>query len=219
MKPRAELTLKTAQSTIRWEGASGLVGYDDALKRMDQVAAAIRTGAGQELVWLAEHPPLYTAGTSAKESDLLDPKYPVHATGRGGQYTYHGPGQRIAYVMLDLRNRGNDVRAYVSALEHWIILTLAEFGVTGERREDRVGVWVRSGQSENKIAAIGIRVRGGVTMHGISINVDPDLSHYDGIIACGVKDHGVTSLRALGLSATMAEVDHILKQTFGHVIR
>ncbi|MGA7269398.1 MAG: lipoyl(octanoyl) transferase LipB, partial [Aestuariivirga sp.] len=169
----------------------------------------------RERVWLLEHPPLYTAGTSANPVDLVSPeRFPVFATGRGGQYTYHGPGQRVAYVMLDLKRRGGDLRAYVAGLEQWIIETLAAFGVAGERREDRVGVWVRRGDREDKIAAIGIRVRHWVSFHGISINLAPDLSHFDGIVPCGVREHGVTSLRDLGLNVSMAELDAALRRGF-----
>src|SRR6185295_15285350 len=173
--------------------------------------AAIRRGEAPERVWLLEHPPIYTAGTSATESDLVDPhRFPVYRSGRGGQFTYHGPGQRVAYVMLDLRKRGMDVRAYVSALEAWIIGTLARLGVIGERREDRVGVWVKhsgAGGREDKIAAIGVRIRHWISFHGISLNVAPDLSHYSGIIACGIHQHGMTSLADLGIAASMDDVD------------
>jgi len=182
---------------------------------MDEVVAGIAQGEVRERVWLLEHPPLYTAGTSAKPADLVSPeRFPVFATGRGGQYTYHGPGQRVAYVMLDLKRRGGDLRAYVAALEQWIIETLAAFGVAGERREDRVGVWVRREDREDKIAAIGIRVRHWVSFHGISINLAPDLSHFDGIVPCGVHEHGVTSLRNLGLNVSMAELDTVLRRGF-----
>jgi lipoyl(octanoyl) transferase len=182
---------------------------------MDEVVAGIAQGEIRERVWLLEHPPLYTAGTSANPADLVSPeRFPVFATGRGGQYTYHGPGQRVAYVMLDLKRRGGDLRAYVAALEQWIIATLAAFGIAGERREDRVGVWVRRGDREDKIAAIGIRVRHWVSFHGISINLAPDLSHFDGIVPCGVREHGVTSLRDLGLNVSMAELDVALRRGF-----
>jgi lipoyl(octanoyl) transferase len=182
---------------------------------MDEVVAGIAQGEIRERVWLLEHPPLYTAGTSANSADLVSPeRFPVFATGRGGQYTYHGPGQRVAYVMLDLKRRGGDLRAYVAALEQWIIATLAAFGIAGERREDRVGVWVRRGDREDKIAAIGIRVRHWVSFHGISINLAPDLSHFDGIVPCGVREHGVTSLRDLGLNVSMAELDAALRRGF-----
>ena len=189
--------------------------YPEALKVMEAQVAAIAAGQEPERVWLLQHPALYSAGTSAKPAHLVSPnRFPVFETGRGGQYTYHGPGQRVAYVMLNLANRGGDVRAFVAALENWLIATLAEFGVTGERREDRVGIWVRHDGGESKIAAIGIRVRRGITFHGVSLNVNPDLSHFDGIIPCGVTEHGVTSLAALGVAATMAEVDAALCRNF-----
>jgi len=202
-------------SSVRWDIAAGLVPYEEAVARMEREVKAIVAGEAEELVWLLEHPPLYTAGTSAKGSDLLLPsRFPVHATGRGGQYTYHGPGQRVAYVMLDLKRRGQDVRAFVAALEGWLIATLDSFNVKGERREDRVGVWVRRETREDKIAAIGIRVRHWVSFHGISLNVDPDLSHFDGIVPCGVSEHGITSLVDLGLPVTMADADVALKSAF-----
>jgi lipoyl(octanoyl) transferase len=200
---------------VRWEIAGALVPYEYAVARMEREVASIAAGTARELVWLVEHSPLYTAGTSAREADLLSPqRFPVHATGRGGQYTYHGPGQRVAYVMLDLKRRGQDVRAFVAALEEWLIATLESFNVRGERREDRVGVWVRHEGREDKIAAIGIRVRKWVTYHGISLNVDPDLSHFDGIVPCGVTEHGVTSLVDLGLPVTMSDADVALKTNF-----
>jgi lipoyl(octanoyl) transferase len=200
---------------VRWEIANGLVPYEEAVARMEREVAAIAAGTARELVWLVEHPALYTAGTSARETDLLSPsRFPVHATGRGGQYTYHGPGQRVAYVMLNLKRRGQDVRAFVAALEDWLIATLDSFNVKGERREDRVGVWVRRETREDKIAAIGIRVRHWVTYHGISLNADPDLTHFDGIIPCGVTDHGVTSLVDLGLPVSISDVDIALKASF-----
>jgi len=202
-------------SSVRWDIAAGLVPYEEAVARMEREVQAIVAGEAEELVWLLEHPPLYTAGTSAKGSDLLLPsRFPVHVTGRGGQYTYHGPGQRVAYVMLDLKRRGQDVRAFVAALEGWLIATLDSFNVKGERREDRVGVWVRRETREDKIAAIGIRVRHWVSFHGISLNVDPDLSHFDGIVPCGVSEHGITSLVDLGLPVTMADADVALKSAF-----
>jgi lipoyl(octanoyl) transferase len=185
---------------------------------MDTGVAAIAKGDAPERVWLLEHPPLYTAGTSAVQSDLVDPdRFPVFPTGRGGQFTYHGPGQRVAYVMLDLKRRGSDVRAFVAALEDWIIGALQELGVAGERREDRVGVWVRHHNAESKIAAIGIRVRHWVSLHGISLNVAPELAHFTGIVPCGVTEHGVTSLRDLGLAATMTDADDALAKTFVRV--
>lgn len=222
---RLAMTLRLAirpklQSTasVRWEIAPAPVAYDEAVARMEREVEVIAKGNAPELVWLLEHPALYTAGTSARDSDLIIPsRFPVHHTGRGGQYTYHGPGQRVAYVMLDLKRRGQDVRAFVTGLEEWLIATLAAFNVKGERREDRVGVWVRRGEREDKIAAIGIRVRHWVSFHGISLNVDPDLTHFDGIVPCGVKDHGVTSLVDLGLTVTMSDADVALKKTFQHI--
>jgi lipoyl(octanoyl) transferase len=201
---------------VAWEVTAGLTDYEPAVARMEREAAGIAAGTAPERIWLVEHSPLYTAGTSAKPGDLIDAKrFPVHRTGRGGQYTYHGPGQRVAYVMLDLGARGQDVRAFVSGLEAWIIATLAEFGVDGETRADRVGVWVpREGGREDKIAAIGIRVRRWVTYHGIAMNVAPELSHFSGIVPCGVTGHGVTSLADLGVAATMADVDAALRRCF-----
>lgn len=208
-------SLPASTDPVVWETSSGLVPYPQAVARMEMEVAAIAEGSAPERVWLLEHPPVYTAGTSARDSDLADaPRFPVFKTGRGGQYTYHGPGQRVAYVMLDLRKRGPDVRAFVARLEAWIIATLAAFGVAGERREDRVGVWVRRGSGEAKIAAIGIRVRRWVTYHGISLNVSPDLSHFDGIVPCGIREHGVTSLADLGITAGMNEVDMALESQF-----
>ena len=211
------LTLASA-SPVTWEISPGLVAYPEALARMDQHVTAISRSEEPERVWLLEHPPLYTAGTSAHEADLVEPsRFPVFKAGRGGQYTYHGPGQRVAYVMLDLKRRGGDVRAFVAALEQWVIDTLDDFNVRGERREDRVGVWVRRGSTEDKIAAIGIRVRHWVTFHGISINVEPDLSHFSGIVPCGIREHGVTSLVDLGLPVTMEDVDVALKRNFSRI--
>jgi len=207
-----------AAPPVEWIVSEGLVSYPQALAAMEARAAAIAEGRAAECVWLLEHPPLYTAGTSAKPEDLVDARFPVFETGRGGQFTYHGPGQRVAYVMLDLKRRSADVRRYVSALEAWIIGTLSAFNVTGERREDRVGVWVRrKGGGEDKIAAIGIRVRRWVTFHGISLNVEPELSHFGGIVPCGVREHGVTSLADLGLPVSMAEVDAVMKVAFEEV--
>jgi lipoyl(octanoyl) transferase len=216
MALRADITTSLSHpAPVRWEVAPAPVPYPEALARMDVEAASIADGTSPELVWLLEHPPLYTAGTSANPADLVAPeRFPVFETGRGGQYTYHGPGQRVGYVMLDLRKRGNDVRAFVAGLEQWIIDTLADLGITGERREDRVGVWVRDGAGENKIAALGIRVRRGVSMHGISINVAPDLEHFSGIVPCGVTEHGVTSVAAMRGQASMAEVDAALQRNF-----
>jgi lipoyl(octanoyl) transferase len=189
---------------------------------MEERVAAIRAGTAPELVWLIEHPPLYTAGTSAIDADLIDTMgFPVYHTGRGGQFTYHGPGQRVVYVMLDLKTRGEDVRAYVANLEDWVIRSLARLGVQTERREGRIGLWVARpsllGPKEDKIAAIGVRVRRWVTYHGIAINVAPDLNHYGGIVPCGIREHGVTSLAALGNTASMADLDGALKATFGEV--
>jgi len=204
---------------VDWRVSDALVPYEEAVAAMEARAEAIAVGQAPELVWLLEHPPLYTAGTSAKAGDLVDPeRFPVHRTGRGGQYTYHGPGQRVAYVMLDLDRRRRDLRAYVAALESWIIATLEAFNVRGERREDRVGVWVRRPERgaavEDKIAAIGIRVRRWVSFHGISLNVEPDLSHFSGIVPCGITGHGVTCLVDLGHLVTLPEVDMQLRAAF-----
>lgn len=209
----------TQPSPIEWRISPGLVPYPDAVAAMEARAGAIAEGRASELVWLLEHPPLYTAGTSAKADDLLAPgRFPVFPTGRGGQFTYHGPGQRVGYVMMDLRQRGNDVRRFVRDLEEWLIRTLAEFNVRGERREGRVGIWVaRKGGREDKIAALGIRVRRGVSFHGVSFNVDPELEHFTGIVPCGIAEHGVTSLADLGLTATMADVDIALRAAFEDV--
>ena len=209
----------TGTNPIEWQIDRNPVDYEAAVEAMETRVAAIRAGAAPELVWLLEHPPLYTAGTSARDQDLLDPGgLPVHRTGRGGRYTYHGPGQRIAYVMLDLARRGPDVRCHVHRLEEWIIRTLARFGIKGERRDGRVGIWVvRSGGGEEKIAAIGMRVRRWVTYHGMALNVDPELDHYRGIVPCGIPEHGVTSLARLGVRATMAELDDALRATFAEV--
>ncbi len=213
--PQAE-QINAATPALEWKTSTAPVAYGDAVREMEARVAQIRAAGAPELVWLLEHPPLYTAGASANESDLLDREtFPVHRTGRGGQYTYHGPGQRIAYTMLDLQRRGTDLHQFVRNLEQWLIDSLAVFGITGERRQGRVGVWVALGRGEEaKIAAIGIRVRRWVTYHGVSLNVAPDLSHYDGIIACGVPEHGVTSLAALGVQVDMSEVDAILKEKF-----
>ncbi len=205
---------------VEWRVSGGLVLYEDALAVMDARAAAIADGAKPELVWLLEHPPLYTAGTSARPEELIEARFPVHQTGRGGQFTYHGPGQRVAYVMLDLKRRGPDLRRFVATLEEWIIRTLAAFNVTGERREDRIGVWVRRPEKgdgrEDKIAAIGIRVKRWVTLHGIALNVDCDLAHFAGIVPCGVfgPRYGVTSLADLGRAVTIADVDVALRREF-----
>lgn len=209
---------------MEWRISDGLVPYPEAVAAMEERVAAIRAGEAPELVWLLEHPPLYTAGTSARDDDLLAPgRFPVHRSGRGGQYTYHGPGQRVAYVMLDLKRRSPDVRAFVTDLESWLIGTLAQFNVKGERRPGRVGIWVdkapyggRPGQ-EDKIAAIGVRVRHWVTFHGVALNVEPDLEHFSGIVPCGITGHGVTSLHALGQLVTMPEVDMALKAAWAEV--
>ena len=199
---------------LEWKISKGLVAYPEAMAEMEQRVADILAGRAPELIWLLEHPPLYTSGTSAKPADLLSPQgFPVYEAGRGGQYTYHGPGQRVAYVMFDLKKRGKmDVRSYVQSLEGWIIRVLAEFGVEGVVREGRIGVWVGTPQGEEKIAAIGIRIRKWVTFHGICINVNPDLSHYAGIVPCGISEFGVTSLQKLGVVANMEEVDAALKK-------
>jgi lipoyl(octanoyl) transferase len=208
---------------VDWLLSDAPVPYPEAVAAMEARAAAIASGEASELVWLLEHPPLYTSGTSGKEADLLEARFPLFATGRGGQITYHGPGQRVAYVMLDLKRRRPDVRAFVAGLEEWIIRTLDAFNVKGERREDRVGVWVarpdKGPGHEDKIAAIGVRLRRWVSFHGISLNVDPDLSHFDAIVPCGVNDprYGVTSLADLGLPVTLADVDVALRQAFGKV--
>jgi lipoyl(octanoyl) transferase len=204
---------------VEWQVVQGLVAYETAVAAMETRVARIRAGTAPELVWLLEHPPLYTAGTSARDSDLVDPGLlPVHRTGRGGQYTYHGPGQRVAYVMLDLSRRGGDLRAYVCGLEDWLIRTLARFGVTGERRPGRVGIWIdQGGGRESKIAAIGVRVRHWVTFHGVALNVAPDLDHYRGIVPCGISEHGVTSLARLGVPTAMDAVDAALRASFAEV--
>ena len=200
---------------LEWRVEDGLVAYPRAVEFMEERVAQIADGLAPELVWLIEHPPIYTAGTSAKPSDLLDSRFPVFQTGRGGQFTYHGPGQRVAYVMLDLRLRKADVRAFVQNLEEWIIRTLARFGIAGERRDGRVGIWVVGGNgSEDKIAAIGVRVRRWVTFHGVALNVAPNLDHFGGIVPCGVRGHGVTSLAGLGIGASMADVDAALRAEF-----
>jgi lipoyl(octanoyl) transferase len=208
--------MDTQRGGIEWRISATPVAYEAAVADMEARVAAIREGTAPELVWLLEHPPLYTAGTSARDEELLEPgRLPVHRTGRGGRYTFHGPGQRIAYVMLDLARRDRDVRCHVHRLEEWMIRTLARFGVRGERRADRVGIWVvRPDGGEDKIAAIGVRVRRWVTYHGVALNVAPDLDHYRGIVPCGIAGHGATSLAALGISATMAEVDDVLGATF-----
>lgn len=204
---------------VDWRVDSGPVDYDLAVAAMERDVAAILAGTGRETVWLLEHAPIYTAGTSARAGDLLDAgRFPVRRSGRGGEYTYHGPGQRVAYVMLDLNRRGRDLRRFVHDLEEWLIAALAAFGVTGERRDGRVGIWVvREGRREDKIAAVGVRVRRWVSYHGVSLNVDPDLSHYDGIVPCGISGHGVTSLADLGVRASAADVDDALRAAFAEV--
>jgi lipoyl(octanoyl) transferase len=199
-----------------WEVASELVDYQQAVERMEKRAATIRSGDARELLWLLEHEPLYTAGRSAKSEDLLASDFPVYEAARGGQYTYHGPGQRIIYTMLDLKTRMRepDVRRFVWLLEEWIIRALSRLGVKGERREGRIGIWVVQGNTENKIAAIGIKLRQWVSFHGIAINIAPELSHYRGIVPCGIQQYGVTSLKALGIHISMAEFDDIMHQEF-----
>ena len=212
--------LDRASSPVEWRISESPVPYDAALAAMDARAAAIAEGAAPELVWLLEHPSLYTAGTSAKAEGLIAPRFPVHSAGRGGQLTYHGPGQRVVYLMLDLKRRGPDVRRFVATLEEWIIRSLAHFDVAGERRDDRIGVWVRrpakGALHEDKIAAIGIRIKHWVTLHGVALNVDCDLSHYAGIVPCGVSEprYGVTSLADLGITATMNDLDLALRAEF-----
>lgn len=209
---------------VEWTHIPGLAPYEATLAAMEARAEAIARGEADEAIWLLEHPPLYTAGTSARAEDLVDPgRFPVFPVGRGGQYTYHGPGQRVIYTMLDVKARGADVRCFVRALENWVIATLAEFNVKGEIRPGRVGVWVTrpnrpanpdGSPAEDKIAAIGIKLRRWISFHGISINVEPDLSHFGGIVPCGIRDHGVTSLVDLGLPVTMADLDAALVRTF-----
>ena len=228
-RPRAELSdtnqfQRTDDVAVEWLISEGLTDYASALATMESRVAAIAEGCARECIWLVEHPPIYTAGTSANPRDLLAPdRFPVHATGRGGEYTYHGPGQRVIYVMLDLKARQQDVRRFVAALEAWMIDALWEFGLRGHRREDRVGVWIERPDkpmlagnlpAEDKISAIGIRLRKWVSFHGASFNVDPDLSHFQGIVPCGIAGYGVTSLFDLGITASMAEVDVVLRRSF-----
>lgn len=213
---------------VEWRTSPDLVDYPDALAWMEDRVARISGGQADECVWLLEHPPLYTAGTSARSVDLLDrTRFPIFEARRGGQYTYHGPGQRVVYVMLDLNGRGRDTRRFVHALEEWIIQTIGDFQVRGERREDRIGVWVPrpdklpasdGGMAEDKIAAIGVRIRRWVTFHGLSVNVEPDLSHFEGIVPCGVSGHGVTSLADLGLPVELGDVDAALRRQFGPTV-
>ncbi len=210
--PAAE---SSVEDGVEWIVSREPVPYQTALRFMDARAGAIRQGGAAECVWLLEHPPLYTAGTSADDAELLDHRsLPVYRSGRGGRYTYHGPGQRVAYVMLDLVPRGSDLRRYVWGLEEWVILALAEFGVDGRRRRERIGVWIETSGGEAKVAALGVRVRRWVSMHGIALNIDPDLAAFQGIVPCGIRDHGVTSLRALGIPATTEMVDVALRRTF-----
>ncbi len=220
--PTPSQTIQTPAGPVEWIISDTPVAYETALAAMEARVAAIHAGTAPEAIWLLEHPPLYTAGTSAKAADLLTPQFPVYATGRGGQYTYHGPGQRVVYLMLDLTRRGRDVRAFVCRMEDWVIASLARFNVKGAIRDGRVGVWVeRPDQGpgrEDKIAAIGVRVRHWITFHGLSLNVDPNLDHYGGIVACGIQNtaaepFGVTSLADLGLTPTLPEVDLILRDT------
>jgi lipoyl(octanoyl) transferase len=217
--PPAQRDMGAQGGEVEWRVSDGPVPYPEALRAMEERAAAIAAGEARELVWLLEHPPLYTAGTSAQVRDLVLPdRFPVYQAGRGGQYTYHGPGQRVAYVMLDLRCRRPDLRRYVWSLEEWIIQTLARFNVQGERREGRIGIWVvRSSGGEAKIAAIGVRVRRWVTYHGFAINLDPDLEHFTGIVPCGINGFGVTSFTDLGITASMADLDIALMEAFGAV--
>jgi lipoyl(octanoyl) transferase len=216
--PISKLARSPDSAQIEWQTQPGFLPYPEAVTAMEARVADIQNGAADELVWLVEHPPLYTSGTSARIEDLLEPeRFPVFETGRGGQYTYHGPGQRVAYAMLDLRERGQDLRAYVRGLEAWVIDALAQFGVKGEQRDGRVGIWVAHADGrEDKIAAIGVRVRSWITYHGISINVAPDLDHFSGIVPCGIGETGlgVTSLKALGVEANLEDVDHVLKRSF-----
>jgi lipoyl(octanoyl) transferase len=223
--PRAPLLARGNAPPVEWVVTAGLTQYSDALAEMEARSEAIARGEAAERVWLIEHPPLYTAGTSARDSDLIDARFPVHRAGRGGQFTYHGPGQRVAYVMLDLKRRRPDVRAYVATLESWLIGTLKAFDVVGETRKDRVGVWVArpdkpssalGEMAEDKIAAIGVRVRRWATLHGAALNIDPDLTHFSGIAPCGIREphYGVTSLRDLGRATTMTQVDRALRTAF-----
>jgi lipoyl(octanoyl) transferase len=205
----------TSDETIEWRVSDAPVGYDEALRFMDERSAAIREGTARECIWLLEHPPLFTAGTSADPHELFNPlDFPVHKAGRGGRYTYHGPGQRVGYVMLDLEKRGKDIRSFVHSLEGWVIDALGELGVCAHRAPGRIGIWVGEGSKEAKIGALGVRVRRWVTLHGFAINVDPDLSHFSGIVPCGIADFGVTSLAELGKQMPLTGVDAALKQSF-----
>jgi lipoyl(octanoyl) transferase len=202
-------------SDIEWKISDGLVPYDEALAFMERRAAAIRDGTAKECIWLLQHPPLFTAGTSADVSELINPLgFPVHEAGRGGRYTYHGPGQRVGYVMLDLEKRGKDIRRFVHSLEQWMIDALGQFGVNAHRAEGRIGIWVGEGPAEEKIGALGVRVKRWVTLHGFAINVDPDLSHFGGIVPCGISEFGVTSLVKLGKQIPLTRVDAALERTF-----
>jgi len=209
--------LRRSETAPDWNVEYGLLPYPDAVSAMEARVDAISRGSLPEQVWLVEHPPIYTAGTSANDADLIDARFPVFRTGRGGQFTYHGPGQRVGYVMLNLKARGADVRSYVRDLEEWLIRTLRMFDVTGERRNGRVGIWITKGGSEMKIAAIGVRLRRWVSFHGVSLNVDPDLTHFSGIVPCGISEHGVTSLAALGVHTTMTDVDRAMKTAFEEI--
>jgi lipoyl(octanoyl) transferase len=204
---------------VDWTIEKEPVAYEYAVSTMEQRVADIRAGTKEELVWLLEHSPLYTAGTSAKEADLLEARFPVYQTGRGGEHTYHGPAQRVAYVMLNLRERQKtpDIKQYVWSLEEWMIRTLAHFDIKGERRDGRVGIWVVTPQGEKKIGAIGVRIRHWVSYHGVSVNINPDLSHFSGIVPCGIAEHGVTSLHDLGKDISMKEWDRVFQQTFNEV--
>jgi lipoyl(octanoyl) transferase len=210
----APLTQQPVLNRVEWKISDAPVAYPEALAEMEARAQAIAQGTAGEQVWLLEHPPIYTAGTSAQDTDLIDARFPVYRTGRGGQFTYHGPGQRVGYVMLNLKSRKPDVRAYVHDLEQWLIETLAEFTIKGERREGRVGIWVQRATREDKIAALGVRIKHWVTLHGVALNVEPDLTHFSGIVPCGIRAYGVTSLADLGIPATMADVDVALKKSF-----
>ena len=204
---------------VEWRVSDGLVPYPEALAEMEDRAAAVRAGEARELVWLLEHPPLFTAGTSADPIELFNPMgFPVFEAGRGGRYTYHGPGQRVGYLVLDLEKRGRDIRCFVHALEGWMIAALAELGVESRREPGRIGIWTGGGSEEAKIGAIGVRVRRWVTMHGFSINVSPELAHFNGIVPCGIAEYGVTSLEQLGLTTRMQAVDHALERTFLHFL-
>jgi lipoyl(octanoyl) transferase len=203
--------------SVDWRIDDEPVQYEAAVRAMEERVGAIRAGTAPELVWLLEHPPLYTAGTSARAEDLVEPLFPVHRTGRGGQFTYHGPGQRVGYVMLDLKARGLDLASYVRGLEDWLIRTLASFHLKGERRPGRVGIWIEAGGREAKIGAIGVRVRHWISYHGVSLNLDPDLGHYRGIVPCGIREHGVTSIADQGIVAKAAEADLALKRAFAEV--